>query len=107
MVFVRALAFGLAPERFFVLAFAAVDDFLAPPALSARPAAPFFAVDVALDDFRFAVGFTAFDDSATLLRPLDRTPRSAASSALRALIAATRALVALEARELLAVRISV
>ena len=107
MLFVRALAFGLAPERFFVLALAdAVELFVEGEALIRFEVSP-FAPPTDFAGFFFGVALTALEDSAIFWRPLDVAERSAAMSALRALIAATRAFVAREARAVLLLRSSV
>ena len=83
MFFVRALAFGSAPERFFVLplvALVALSAFLAEGVRSARLDDLLFALGVGLADFRSGAAFTALDDRATLSVPPDPTARSAASS---------------------------
>ena len=96
--FVRALAFGSAPERFFAPAFVvAAGCFFEEAARSARFEVPLLALDAAFEALAFDVGFTAFVESDTLEPLPEPAVRSAASSWLRALIDATRARVARDA----------
>jgi hypothetical protein len=106
LLFVRALAFGLAPERFFGPALAATAASFEEAAPAGRSDAPFFASLPAFTAFGFGVPFTAFDAKATFGRPLGPAERLA-SRALRALIAATRARVARDAPAVLPVSRSV